>query len=30
MTHHSRITSPAEVERRLFYMTNVAEAAKTE
>jgi acyl-coenzyme A synthetase/AMP-(fatty) acid ligase len=30
MTHHSRITSPAEVERLLFYMPNVAEAATTD
>lgn len=30
MTHHSRITSPAEVERLLFHMPHVAEAAQTE
>ncbi|MEO9629230.1 MAG: hypothetical protein ABJG14_02175 [Sulfitobacter sp.] len=30
MTHHSRITSSAEVERLLFYMPNVAEVATTD
>ncbi|MGR3478031.1 MAG: hypothetical protein ACU0EX_10895 [Sulfitobacter sp.] len=30
MSHFSRITSPAEVERLLFYMPNVAEAATTD